>query len=252
MILLLSCFLIITTCNANNFRKLNVFGADNRESVPDNSMAPYSAVGKLVFSDDSFCTATLVSPNYILTAGSCIYENRVQKSKTEGMLFYPAHNSTFNNAAAAITSILGETKVPETRVGLNYVLLKLDIDYGNVYGYIPIADYEREGVIPPESRDIMLIQYADDNIYSASPAIQNDVRVFYNPNLEAEFSNLIIHDGDTAIRGSIGAPLLQLGPDSALVLIGIHTGGTTESSITDASVDFNLIDSFTLERSNTR
>lgn len=201
-----------------------MFGEDNREMVENAAVEPFSSVGKLVFSGEEFCTATLISPNFAVTAGRCIFRDRKQREDLENAVFYPGHAQDFSagdrgeKTFATIDQVITETKIPQERVGLGYVILRLSRDLGNVYGYLTL---EKE--IKAEQK-VTIVEYAVDR-FATTAGRQDNCTLYYDSSAEAEFQYLAKHNGDTDTLGSFGAPLLS---EDKNTVVGVHTGGIGE------------------------
>ncbi len=75
---------------------------------------PYAAVGQLVrgrMKNDGLCTATLVAPNYILTAAHCLF---VARNDTPSELRQYTFAAGWNNGTAIAASSLAEIIIPDT------------------------------------------------------------------------------------------------------------------------------------------
>lgn len=216
--------------HGTNLRRLTIFGTDDRIAVDATSAAslPYSAIGKIVFSDESYCMATLISPSYILTASSCFYQNQIQKDTVAGAKFY---SSLTDGPSAMIVSLRIATKQPEIRRGFNVALAKLEQPLGRTLGYIPLLDAKPSDL--PEETTVSLLQFSSQGDLME----QKNVNMHYDATSEAPSKPQIAHDGDTDDSQTIGAALIGFNAESSQHEVwGIHSeGGSTQMDEFDLS-----------------
>lgn len=111
-----------------------IIGLDDREPILNTSTLPYAAVGQIQINTTTVCTGTLVSPNYVLTAASCLYFNGQPLFQDLVSLGFQLQGST-----SSVEKILSVTQIPERRVGLDYAYLQLSESLGHTFGYINVS-----------------------------------------------------------------------------------------------------------------
>ena len=89
------------------------YGKDERVEIKDMSVAPWSAIGKLETQRGILCSATLVAPDQVLTAGHCFF--MLSSKKDQGKWFYAGYR---NGKYQAKYRILSATVDPHFSKGL--------------------------------------------------------------------------------------------------------------------------------------
>ena len=88
--------------------------AQQTQLLTTDEQQPYSAIGQLVqgrADDSGLCTATLVAPNYILTAAHCVFGAR---NSTVSELRRFTFAAGWNNGKAVATSSIAEIIIPQS------------------------------------------------------------------------------------------------------------------------------------------
>lgn len=117
----------------------NVYENDTRKEITTDS-APWTAIGKLVDPDGGWCSATLVSPDLILTAAHCIMkEGEVVFGEYR---FYPAYKKGKKNAYATIKHMYWGTKTPAKHRSQDWAILRLGTALGHTYGWLGVREVD--------------------------------------------------------------------------------------------------------------
>jgi protease YdgD len=113
----------------------NVFGpTDPRVSV-DVTAYPWKAVGRLALPDGSWCTATLVSTDLILTAAHCVMDPEGAGIVKGDYSFMPGYNNGASSDSAKLTWFWWGTATPEVDRQDDWALARLDKALGTEDGW---------------------------------------------------------------------------------------------------------------------
>ena len=139
------------------------------------------------------------------------------------IFFYPSFNSTFDftrndEHMARISKIRIETKKPMSRVGRNYVLLKIKDSLGDIFGYIPLA----VPALVREIQTVIMLSYDDAEDASENLMVQDACEAYYDELVDVDKDYPIRHDCD-ASDDLFGGPLVVQKDDQYFVL-GLHNG----------------------------
>jgi len=117
------------------------FGHDDRQLLAEDQ-APWRMIGQLTLSDDQACTATLVGPDIILTAGHCILGENGVNARGE---FVTARNLAGGPYRANVTAYilsrafnLQRFESGATVDGHDWAMLRLDRRLGDTLGFLRI------------------------------------------------------------------------------------------------------------------
>jgi len=75
-------------------RRLMILGDDTRYEITSATYHPVNKIGLLTFGSGSYCTAALIGPKTILTAGHCVHEGN-GGNWYNNFKFYPGKTSTY-------------------------------------------------------------------------------------------------------------------------------------------------------------
>ena len=186
----------------------NVFLNDHRAQVTSNH-APWSSIGKLInLNDNSWCTATLIAPNYILSAAHCVAEDDgsgLSNGHVNGnYVFYPMFANGPAAAQASVSYFWWGTSQPAHERNHDWLIGKLDAPLGNAAGWL--------GWSCPTGADLMTAPLSQKTLYvgAYSGDYQNgDVASWeqgcnFTQNVSGQ--GFVLHNCDTS-RGASGAAI---------------------------------------------
>ena len=135
-------------------QNINVYDHDNRKVLKSKNF-PWSTVGQLESPDGRYCTATLIGPDLILTAGHCIKGSDKQLLKGR-YSFLPAHPTLDAEHAEVLRYYYGQSGT----TGADWAILRLNWRIGDVYGYMGLRIAPADETLM--ARDIAMITFSLD------------------------------------------------------------------------------------------
>lgn len=118
--------------NSNIIKSYNVFGPNDKELVSSDSRH-FSLIGRLIAPNGSFCTASLVWKNLILTAAHCVFSNGEFMKGNYKFLLGASQGK--NVAESEISYVWWGTTNPQAHRDLDWAIIKLTKPLGEQYGY---------------------------------------------------------------------------------------------------------------------
>jgi V8-like Glu-specific endopeptidase len=209
-----------------------VVGADNRIKVSKTTTYPYTTIGYLELKNSAgeylSCSAALIGPSTILTAGNCLYNHSQEGGWFDDFTFWPAVN--------------GENDVPYG--GFEY-------DTAYVFeGFITNYDGSYDSVWPYDIGLITLQQPVGDSLgwlgywdYENLGDFQGNLVGYHNDKpaftmwrstcgvlAEEVYDNYFLHGCDFDV-GGMGAPIYLYDSDAkSRVVVGVNIDGTEEAN----------------------
>lgn len=204
-------------------RSLAVFGADDRHTVSDVSLYPYSAVGLLKWNPDRVCTASLVASKYAITAAECVFEpdgSRRSSTLPEPELVVGAGSSS--PTTVKVVKLHRQSSFWKQWIQETYVILELDQDVGDSHGVLllpTIGDLDESiGKTP-----VQMVGFDGDAVVTPTTALKFSTCTCYFPSTFNGEQYMFHHDCDTSTVGSPGSVLLVRYTSMETYIIGIHT-----------------------------
>ncbi len=241
--------LVITGCGSSK----NMSNLCSNRVTPD----PYQGVGYLD-NGQALCTATLISPHVVLTAGHCAYGRNPGDVK---FTLSPTPNSDSTPLYATASQIIMHpyyNAKDEGNPGVDVAIIQLanaGYEYG-VSGFLPLgADTSLQ-----QQSLLTTVGYGINN--DGSFAIKRPKQVRFtnlaaNPVATGSVSNGLVRvsrgpQGEIGCSGDSGSPLLGPGPDGAFTILGVYSTSESQQSYdenTDCSSgiqtgDYVAIDTF--------
>jgi len=196
---------------------VNVFTHDTRAPIT-NASAPWSAIGKLMMpGGNSYCTATLIARNIILTAAHCLMNNGAfVKGDYE---FYPRYANGSAGANSSINYFWWGTTTPDKNRGQDWALGRLDTPLGDTFGWMGVKSMTGPELLA--DRHYYTGAYNGD-LQDGNVATWEKNFTFVSYNSELGF---LLHNGDTS-RGSSGAAIFyyedDTKPDSTNYVVAVN------------------------------
>jgi V8-like Glu-specific endopeptidase len=200
-----------------------ISGADDRVYNPDGKF-PYSAIGRLVWENGVYCTATLVGPRHILSARHCL----PSQAGTAGM-FQPGYNngepngSAFIVRASVVAPISGACDTKS-----DWAVFLLDDRLGDKVGYMGVSYASSSGFGQPKFTHQ---GYPRDKNSGSTPQRQLNNTIL-RTSLDCDSSGPLYSDTDTA-GGQSGGPLFETRSDGQYIW-GVLSISVTSSQTTYA------------------
>jgi V8-like Glu-specific endopeptidase len=186
----------------------NVFQNDSRQPLIAET-APWSAIGKLVSPEGTYCTATLVARNLILTAAHCIMKNGAYIPRA--YTFVPRY-SHGGDSKSTINHFWWGTTDPENWRGQDWAIARLDTALGDTYGWMGVRNSEASELMML-NKNYYMGAYNED--YQKGEIATWEKGFHFRGNISSE--GYLLHDADMS-RGASGAAIFAfddaLKPDS--------------------------------------
>lgn len=189
----------------NLLTERTVFGVDNRVLLK-NAAYPYSAMGRLLWSDGTYCTASLVGDNYVMTASHCVPWD----DSSISIIFQPGFNDTEVNGHAQVTDIVylrknDASNFNGTACGVYFDVALMKLDSGlsaKVGGTLGVQQW----TTVTSSKELYDIGYPFDLAGGARPYIQTGVQGTINSAFQCASDGPLTTQVDSS-SGQSGGPL---------------------------------------------
>jgi protease YdgD len=215
--------LITTIANASP----NVFGEDGRKTVTSQNL-PWSAVGRLETST-SFCTATLIAKDLILTAAHCFYKDNVYVK--HAYKFVPNYGVQMGTSSL-ISKIYVRTNSPSTSRTRDWAIAKLSKPLGKDFGFLAVKKMSAQDLL--EKLDYATAHYSSNYMDGQKAAYQFGCHFTKDDVL----NGFALHNCDNG-RGSSGSSIFYFpnrskDPSTAKIVavhVGEYRGGSSQSLV---------------------
>lgn len=181
--------------------------------VVDATYYPFSAMGRLQAAGQVFCSATLVSPTVILTAGHCLWDGKRKRWRPAADIHFVAgyQRSSFiahGQGVSYVTPLTAEKKAPDgASVPNDWALVELDRPIGNDVGWLGLHQQTADGQKdwkskPPEQLPpLFLAAYREDRAHALS--LQSPCRIVQ----DRDKGHMLVNSCQV-VHGSSGSPLV--------------------------------------------
>lgn len=199
----------------------NKFETDGRRPLSD-SYGPWGAVGKLWLPQGS-CTATLVAPDLIVTAGHCVTDEKTHQIVRGNYRFQPQYVRGHAPFSATITQIAVGTLNDQDSTN-DWALLRLNWRMGNQVGWMGVkaASYQ-EMLYLERQTAVYMAGYSADYENGEVPTWQS------NCGIQDSTNGYFLHNC-SGTHGASGSPIfIFVGDDGRIVAINVaqRDGGLT-------------------------
>jgi V8-like Glu-specific endopeptidase len=175
-----------------------IVGQDDRKYNSDTSY-PFSAIGKVVWSNGGYCSGALVGPRHVLTARHCLPEAGVS------MTFAPGFD---NGAKLGTAKVQIAVTVPKQSGACNtksdWSVLVIDQRFGDRLGYFGVKAPDRGRF----GQGFLHQGYPSDRDNGQRPFLHSNTRVLAGTSLDCDASGPFYTDTDTW-GGQSGGPFWE-------------------------------------------
>lgn len=196
------------------------FGHDDRGKITDIDNGPWDAIGQIETESGNLCTATLITPKIVLTAGHCLLRPPHLLDKAVALRFPTIHQQWRYNITRLRTYVppeLGERLkpreqgwiVPPSAAALDYGII--EITQGNLPRIKPIplwhggSPRELLAALKQANRQVTQAGYPQDHL--------NDLYSHTNCLIMGWAQNGVLNHQCDTLPGDSGSPLLLKTPD---------------------------------------
>lgn len=213
-----------TTQSVNIVKGYNVFGHNDKELVTSLDRQ-FNLVGRLIAPDGTYCTASLVWKNLIITAAHCVFKDgEFLKGKYQFLL--GASNGT-SVAESGVSYIWWGTADSQNNRNLDWAVLKIEKPLGEKYGYFGWKPSTEENL-----ENVMQAGYGSLFYQGKSMSgVQECGARAFNPE-----KGLIFHDCDTS-TGDSGSPLFQCNDNGTCFIVALHVAEYRDGGKTTLVLD---------------
>jgi V8-like Glu-specific endopeptidase len=168
----------------------------------------------------------LISADLVLTAAHNVWCRDAQ-NKNKNFCFYPGHRGHLKNPIEC--SVVYYPKEHETnqRPSFDYALLKLKKSYNEAQNFIPLAasiktPYEANG------KTLAIYGYPDEKYYQFDNYGEQAVHQWGFAS-SGKVADVEEEEGEifhmmTTLPGQSGSPIIEIGPNRSLSIVGVHKG----------------------------
>lgn len=198
-----------TNQDVNLVKGYNVFGENNKELV-DPSATAFQLIGKLITPNGTYCTASLVGKDLILTAAHCVLENNeLMKGDYQ---FFLGLSEGKSLAKSGVSKIWWGTSDPVTYRNKDWAIVRLNKSLGEKYGFFGLKSSSAESLENVMQAGYGKLFYDGKSMTgveqcSAKKIIVND--------------GIVLHDCDSS-QGDSGSPLFYCDEESQCFISALH------------------------------
>ena len=202
----------------------NVFGHNDKELVTD-SERQFKLVGRLIAPDGTYCTASLVWKNLIITAAHCVFKDgEFLKGKYQFLL--GASNGT-SVAESGVSYIWWGTADSQNNRKLDWAILKIEKPLGEQFGYFGWKPSTEENL-----ENVMQAGYGSLFYQGKSmTGVQDCSAQAFFPE-----QGLIYHDCDSS-TGDSGSPLFSCDEKNTCFIVALHVAEHRNGGKTTLELD---------------
>lgn len=216
-----------------------IIGVDNRYEVTDPSVKPHSMVGSLTYTytgRTGKCTASLVSPDLILTNAHCVISKGTSKSyQHSNFKFRPQFRTGVASPEVDAYLLEWGTNDPNNQPSVDWALLKLAMPLGNYYGYFHVSGLRGDRTNSLIGKTLSTSGYPGDKQSGNQMWAHNGCK-FTGVRADRNSNNYgyLKHNCDTKV-GASGSPLYA-NEGGKYVIYGLHNRGAS-TNVSEANVE---------------